>query len=320
MGRPGPAPARRSPGAGRPRRGRTRAPAVRAQLPGPQPHARRRPDRGRSDDRRDPPDRRCDRKSGARERPDDSRRLARRRGASVRADRSHLARRRLRGDGHPTTTRDPCSTTASAVTMPRATRAWEAFQPDPIGYGSLLLPELAEAASRTADRALLESALDLALRAHRRDQLGVGDRNRSACARTAQRGRGRREPVPRVDRAPRRYPRAARARPDSPSLRGVAATRTPPRRRPKAFAHRARGVHEHGRRRVRAPRRTRAAGDRRACPQTDRGHARPTHSAGGADRAPGREGNHQPRDRRSAVHQPRAPSSTTCARHFASST
>ena len=38
--------------------------------------------------------------------------------------------------------------------------AWEAFQPDPIGYGSLLVPELAEAASRTADRALLESALD----------------------------------------------------------------------------------------------------------------------------------------------------------------
>ena len=38
--------------------------------------------------------------------------------------------------------------------------AWEAFQPDPIGYGSWLLPELAEAASRTADRALLEFALE----------------------------------------------------------------------------------------------------------------------------------------------------------------
>jgi DNA-binding CsgD family transcriptional regulator len=37
--------------------------------------------------------------------------------------------------------------------------AWEAFQPNPIGYGSYLVPELAEAASRTADRALLESAL-----------------------------------------------------------------------------------------------------------------------------------------------------------------
>jgi DNA-binding CsgD family transcriptional regulator len=38
--------------------------------------------------------------------------------------------------------------------------AWEAFQPDPIGYGSWLLPELAEAASRTGDRAVLESALE----------------------------------------------------------------------------------------------------------------------------------------------------------------
>ena len=38
--------------------------------------------------------------------------------------------------------------------------AWEAFQPDPIGYGSYLVPELAEAASRTGDRALLESALE----------------------------------------------------------------------------------------------------------------------------------------------------------------
>jgi DNA-binding CsgD family transcriptional regulator len=38
--------------------------------------------------------------------------------------------------------------------------AWEAFQADPIGYGSLLVPELAESASRTGDRALLEHALE----------------------------------------------------------------------------------------------------------------------------------------------------------------
>jgi DNA-binding CsgD family transcriptional regulator len=36
--------------------------------------------------------------------------------------------------------------------------AWEAFRSDPIGYGSPLVPELAEAASRTGDRALLGSA------------------------------------------------------------------------------------------------------------------------------------------------------------------
>ncbi len=38
--------------------------------------------------------------------------------------------------------------------------AWEAFQPDPVGYGSLLVPELAEAASRTGDQALLELAVE----------------------------------------------------------------------------------------------------------------------------------------------------------------
>jgi DNA-binding CsgD family transcriptional regulator len=38
--------------------------------------------------------------------------------------------------------------------------AWEAFQPDPVGYGSLLVGELAEAAARTAERALLQSVSD----------------------------------------------------------------------------------------------------------------------------------------------------------------
>ena len=38
--------------------------------------------------------------------------------------------------------------------------AWEALQPDPIGYGSLLVAELAEAAARTGDRELLEFALE----------------------------------------------------------------------------------------------------------------------------------------------------------------
>ena len=38
--------------------------------------------------------------------------------------------------------------------------AWEAFAPDPIGYGSYLVPELVEAASRTADQTSLRYALD----------------------------------------------------------------------------------------------------------------------------------------------------------------
>jgi DNA-binding CsgD family transcriptional regulator len=45
--------------------------------------------------------------------------------------------------------------------------AWEAFEPDPVGYGSLLVPELAEAASRTGDRTLLEYAVEwLSRRTH----------------------------------------------------------------------------------------------------------------------------------------------------------
>jgi DNA-binding CsgD family transcriptional regulator len=38
--------------------------------------------------------------------------------------------------------------------------AWEAFEPNPIGYGTLLVSELAEAASRTEDPALLERAVE----------------------------------------------------------------------------------------------------------------------------------------------------------------
>ena len=36
--------------------------------------------------------------------------------------------------------------------------AWEAFQPDPIGYGTFLIPELAEAAARNGNRRLVEHA------------------------------------------------------------------------------------------------------------------------------------------------------------------
>jgi ATP/maltotriose-dependent transcriptional regulator MalT len=38
--------------------------------------------------------------------------------------------------------------------------AWQAFESDPVGYGPFLVPELAEAASRTGDVALVKAALD----------------------------------------------------------------------------------------------------------------------------------------------------------------
>ena len=134
--------------------------------------------------------------------------------------------------------------------------AWEAFQPDPIGYGTVLVPELAEAASRTGDREVLEHALRMALGTNRRHLFEVGQRNRSAPARTAERREDGRRFLPRLDRAPLRHPRAGRARADPPSLRRVAAARTSPGRRSKAVAHRVRGIQRHGRRGPRGQSRT----------------------------------------------------------------
>src|SRR4029079_13230037 len=45
--------------------------------------------------------------------------------------------------------------------------AWQAFERDDLGVGALIVPELAEAASRTGDAALLRTTLDwLTERAH----------------------------------------------------------------------------------------------------------------------------------------------------------
>ena len=70
--------------------------------------------------------------------------------------------------------------------------AWQAFKRDQLGYGPFVVPELAEAASRTGDTALVTSALEwLSERTARHaDPLGAGDRSPHPCP--AQRGRGRR--------------------------------------------------------------------------------------------------------------------------------
>ena len=112
--------------------------------------------------------------------------------AGVRADRGHARRRRP--TRRWTSNNYARSVLYNGLGRHDAARdaAWEAIQPDPIGYGTLLVPELAEAASRTGDRALLEFALEWLSERTSVDQLRVGDRNRSACARAAERGRGRR--------------------------------------------------------------------------------------------------------------------------------
>jgi hypothetical protein len=61
--------------------------------------------------------------------------------------------------------------------------ASEAWQRDPLGAGTMLVPELAEAASRTGDQALLQSTLDWL--SERTGAISSGWRvaSRRACAR-----------------------------------------------------------------------------------------------------------------------------------------
>ena len=101
-------------------------------------------------------------------------------------------------------------------------------------------PELIEAAVRSGRP---ERAAGAA-RAARGDQpRPAGRTGRSAsrpAPRAAERGRGRRAPLPRGDRAARPHPRPGGARPRPPALRRVAAPRGPARRRPRAAADRPR--------------------------------------------------------------------------------
>jgi hypothetical protein len=114
--------------------------------------------------------------------------------------------------------------------------AWRVFERDELGFGSLIVPELAEAASRTGDEALLKTTLDwLTERAHV-TPTEWARRRRSPRSRAIERRRSRRRALPGSARAPRPYPPAYRARPDAPALRGVVATRAPARRRPRAAA------------------------------------------------------------------------------------
>ena len=100
--------------------------------------------------------------------------------------------------------------------------AWEAFQPDPIGYGTLLVPELAEAASRTGDRVLLESVLQW-LSERTRSIRPMGDGSRGARARVAERGRRCRGPVCRSRSRIELHACAARTRPNAAPLWGMVA-------------------------------------------------------------------------------------------------
>ena len=181
--------------------------------------------------------------------------------------------------------------------------AWRAFQRDPVGYGPFIVPELAEAASRTGDLALVRAALDwLSERTAVTPtdwSLGIEARVRAFLSEGEAAERLYRESIDRLGRT-----RAARrARPLSPALRRVAAPRAPPRRRPRAAAHRPRHAGRDGHRGVRRAGPPRAGGHRRDRPQAHPRDQRPADRPGDPDRAAGPRRPVQSGDRRPAVHQ-----------------
>ena len=228
------------PGAVRPRDGRARALAARAQLPagshlfaGELTTAALLVDEDRliAEATGNPP---------LRYAPDDARGLARPRGPGVGADRGGLqeatagagldrSTSRLRERGalqrprsHTTPRATPPGGSSSAITF-GATR---------------VVPELAEAASRTGDAALLRPRSSGCRERTRvtRHRVGAGDRGPRP--RPAQRGRRRRGLYREAIDAARPHPPPRRARPRPSALRRMAAPRAPPRRRARAAAHR----------------------------------------------------------------------------------
>ena len=103
--------------------------------------------------------------------------------------------------------------------------------------------ELLEAARRCDEPELARDALEriVAATAVAPTDWALGDRG--ALPGAAERGRGRRAPVSRGDRAARPHPAASRARPRSSALRRVAAPRESPGRRARAAAHGPRDAH-----------------------------------------------------------------------------
>ena len=179
--------------------------------------------------------------------------------------------------------------------------AQRAFEREQIGYMVFVIPELAEAASRIGEPAVLETAQAwMAERtAHTTSDWALG---MEARVRALASGDERcfRESVERARPhapAPGGGPRAA-------ALRRMAPARGPAGRRSRAAARRARRLPGGRRGRLRRARASRAAGDRREGAQASRRHARRADAAGAAHRAAGPGGDDEPADRRGAVPQP----------------
>jgi hypothetical protein len=178
-----------------------------------------------------------------------------------------------------------------------------AFEREPVGYGPLLVPELAEAAARTGDTDLVQAALHWLTERTRVTPtgwaLGIQARTRALLSKR----RDRRALLPGVDRAPGPDPGPLPAGPRPPALRRVAAPPAPPPRRPGPAAHRLGDVRLDGHDCVRRTGPGRAARHWRAGPPARPRGCGGAHPAGGADRPAGRRAPDQPGDRRPAVPQ-----------------
>ena len=126
-----------------------------------------------------------------------------------------------------------------------------AFEREPMGLGSHIVPELAEAAARTGDVALVEAAMEWLSERTRVTPtewvLGIEAR----APRPALRRRCGRELLPGVDREAGPDPGPRAPGPRALALRRVAAPQAPPRRGPGAAAHRLRDAGRNGHRSVR---------------------------------------------------------------------
>jgi hypothetical protein len=179
-----------------------------------------------------------------------------------------------------------------------------AEHPEVLGFATLVLPELIEAAARCGEReraaAALEQLTEGAQAAGTDWALGLEVRCRALLSdgEAAQALQSRRRRPASADA------HAHGAGPRRVALRRMAAPRGPTPRRASGAAHGPRSAHCDGRPGVRRTRPAGTARHRRDGAQADRRDTRRADAAGGPDRPPRPRRTHEPGDRHRAVHQP----------------
>ena len=198
--------------------------------------------------------------------------------------------------------------------------ARRAFELHPIGYGPLVVSELAEAAARTGDAGLAQAALESASGRARATPTAVGAGPRGPGPRPAERAERPRtncyqESISHLGRTRMRSELARGA----PAVRGVAAPREPAGRRARAAAHRPRHAGRDGHGGVRRTGPPRAGRHRRDGPQAGPRDQQHAHRAGKLQ-SPGWPATAGPtRKSVPSCSCPRARSNGTCARSSPSS-